>query len=142
MTDEKTATLLTSIDDRLERIEDKLTRAEMTFAGFPCRAREKAAEAVRERGRVMRATTVMLLAIGILVLTHWANNEPTVNPKMVVELAFALLVIAFLDQGKTEPVATGFAWLFFAAVLLSSKSLLTALGKAGGTTTTSTTKAA
>ena len=54
----------------------------------------------------MRATTVMLLAIGILVLTHWANNEPTVNPKMVVELAFALLVIAFLDQGKTEPVAT------------------------------------
>lgn len=84
----------------------------------------------------MRATTVMLLAIGILVLTHWANNEPTVNPKMVIELVFALLVIAMLDQGRTEPIATGFAWLFFAAVLLSSKSLLTALGKAGGTTTT------
>lgn len=33
-TDEKTATLLASIDDRLQRIEDKLTRAEMTFAGF------------------------------------------------------------------------------------------------------------
>jgi hypothetical protein len=89
----------------------------------------------------MRATTVMLLAIGLLVLTHWANDEPTVNPKMVVELVFALLVIAMLDQGKTEPVATGFAWLFFAAVLLSSKSLLTALGKAGGTST-STAKAA
>ena len=26
--------LLQSIDQRLERIEDKLTRAEMTFAGF------------------------------------------------------------------------------------------------------------
>lgn len=26
--------LLASIDDRLQRIEDKLTRAEMTFAGF------------------------------------------------------------------------------------------------------------
>ncbi len=26
--------LLKSIDDRLERIEDKLTRAELTFAGF------------------------------------------------------------------------------------------------------------
>ena len=88
----------------------------------------------------MRATTVMLLAIGVLVLTHWANNEPTVNPKMVIELAFALIVIAMLDQGRTEPIATGFAWLFFAAVLLSSKSLLTALGKAGGTSTT--TKAA
>ena len=89
----------------------------------------------------MRATTVMLLAIGLLVLTHWANDEPTVNPKMVVELVFALLVIALLDQGETEPVAKGFAWLFFAAVLLSSKSLLTALGKAGGTST-STSKAA
>lgn len=28
------AELLRSIDDRLERIEDKLTRAELTFAGF------------------------------------------------------------------------------------------------------------
>lgn len=34
MTDEKTADLLASIDKRLERIEDKLTRAEATFAGF------------------------------------------------------------------------------------------------------------
>lgn len=86
----------------------------------------------------MRATTVMLLAIGLLILTHWANNEATVNPKMVVELVFALLVIALLDQGETEPIAKGFAWLFFAAVLLSSKSLLTSLNKAGGTSTTST----
>jgi hypothetical protein len=83
----------------------------------------------------------MLLATGILILTHWANGEPTVNPKMIIELAFALIVIAMLDQGNTEPVATGFAWLFFAAVVLSSKSLLTALGKAG-TTTTTTPKAA
>jgi hypothetical protein len=28
------ARFLKSIDDRLERIEDKLTRAELTFAGF------------------------------------------------------------------------------------------------------------
>lgn len=83
----------------------------------------------------MRATTIMLLGTGILILTHWANNEPTINSKMVIELAFALIVIAMLDQGRTEPIATGFAWLFFAAVLLSSKSLLTALGKAGTTTT-------
>jgi hypothetical protein len=32
ITDE--ARLLKSIDDRLARIEDKLTRAELTFAGF------------------------------------------------------------------------------------------------------------
>jgi hypothetical protein len=32
VTDE--ARLLRSIDDRLQRIEDKLTRAEATFAGF------------------------------------------------------------------------------------------------------------
>lgn len=73
----------------------------------------------------------MLFGIGALVLTHWANNEPTVSTKMIVEVAFALLVIALLDQGQTEPVATGFAWLFVAAVLLSNKSILTALGKAG-----------
>ena len=77
----------------------------------------------------MRATTVMLLAVGVLVLTHWANNEPTINKRMVVELAFALIIIAMLDQGRTEPIATGFAWLFFAAVVLSSKSLLNALNK-------------
>ena len=62
----------------------------------------------------MRATTIMLLAIGALVLAHWAHGKPTVSPKMVVELAFALIVIAALDQGDTEPVARGFAWLFLA----------------------------
>lgn len=79
----------------------------------------------------MRATTIMLVGVGALVLTHWANNEPTVSTKMIIEVAFALLVIALLDQGQTEPIATGFAWLFLVAVLLSNKSILTALGKAG-----------
>jgi hypothetical protein len=81
----------------------------------------------------MRATTVMLLAFGALILGRWANNEPAVNAKMVIELTFALIVIAALDQGETEPVAKGFAWLFLVAVLLGSKSVLTALGKAGTT---------
>jgi hypothetical protein len=88
-------------------------------------------QTAREKAPLMRATTVMLLAIGALVLGHWANNEPTVNARMVIELTFAVLVIAALDQGQTEPVAKGFAWLFLAAVLLGSKSVLTALGKAG-----------
>jgi hypothetical protein len=80
----------------------------------------------------MRATTVMLLAIGALILAHWANNKKTVNPKMVIELTFALIVIAALDQGKTEPVAKGFSWLFLVAVLLSNESILTSLAKSTG----------
>ena len=41
---------------------------------------------------------------------------------------------AILDTAfQTEPVAKGFAWLFLVAVLLSNKSVLTALGKAGTT---------
>lgn len=77
----------------------------------------------------MRATTIMLIAVGLLILTHWANSEPAVNSKMVIELAFALIIIAMLDQGRTEPIAQGFAWFFLAAVALSSKSLLGALNK-------------
>lgn len=77
----------------------------------------------------MSATTIMMIAFGALVLTHWANNEPTLSVKTVVEMIFAIIVIALLDQGQTEPIAKGFAWIFLAAVLLSSKSILNALGK-------------
>lgn len=77
----------------------------------------------------MTATTIMLVAFGALILTHWANNQPTLSAKLVVEMVFAILVIAFLDQGQTEPIAKGFAWLFLAAVLLSKGSILTALDK-------------
>jgi hypothetical protein len=78
---------------------------------------------------------VMAIAFGALILTHWANNKPTVNQKLVIEMAFALIVIALLDQGETEPVAKGFAWLFLAAVLLRNDSILTALAKRTGTGT-------
>lgn len=79
----------------------------------------------------MSATTIMMLTFAILILTHWANNEPTVSVKLVVEMAFAIIFIAMLDQGRTEPIAKGFAWLFLAATLLSSKSILTGLSKIG-----------
>lgn len=79
----------------------------------------------------MRATTVMILAVGLLVVGHWAANKPTVSAKMVVEFTFAVLVIAMLDQGRTQEIARGFAWLFFAAVILGSSSPLNALNKAG-----------
>ena len=80
----------------------------------------------------MSATVVFAIAWGALILGHWANNEPATSTKQVLEMAFALIIIALLDQGETEPVAKGFAWLFLAAVLLSSKSILTGLAKVTG----------
>ena len=86
----------------------------------------------------MSATMVMTIAFGALILGHWANNQPTFGKspgKMIIELAFALLVIALLDQGETADIAKGFAWLFLAAVLLRKDSLLTGLAKVTGTGT-------
>ena len=77
----------------------------------------------------MTATTVMMVAIGAAVIGRWAHNQPTGSVTTVIEAAFALLVIALLDQGKTAPVAQGFAWLFLAAVLLSANSPLTGIAK-------------
>jgi uncharacterized MAPEG superfamily protein len=83
----------------------------------------------------MRATTVFAVAWGALILGHWASDKPTINTKQVIEMAFALLVIALLDQGETADIAKGFAWLFLAAVLLRKDSILTALAKRTGTGT-------
>lgn len=77
----------------------------------------------------MNATMIFALAWGALILGHWANNKPTVNAKQVVEMGFALVFIALLDQGATRPIALGLAWLFFAAVLLRNDSILTGLSK-------------
>jgi hypothetical protein len=82
------------------------------------------------------ATTVMLVAFGALILGHWANNEPTLSAKALIEMVFAVLFIAFLENiPQAQPIAQGLAWLFLAAVLLSSKSVLTGLAKATGTGT-------
>lgn len=78
----------------------------------------------------MRASTIMIIAVIAVVLGRWAHGEDAVpSPKAVVEAVFAIVVIAMLDQGKTEPVAKGFAWLFLAAVLLGKNSIITSLGK-------------
>jgi hypothetical protein len=82
------------------------------------------------------AVTIMLAAWGLLILTHWANGEPTISQTQVIEMTFAVLLIAFLEgTPQGEPIAKGFAWLFLAAVLLSGKSILTALAKRTGTGT-------
>jgi hypothetical protein len=77
----------------------------------------------------MSASTVMIVAIMAAAVGRWAHNQSTGSVKTVVEGAFAVVVIALLDQGKTEPVAKGFAWIFFAAVLLSNNSPLTGIAK-------------
>jgi hypothetical protein len=83
----------------------------------------------------MSATTVMLIAWGALIVGHWSNNQPTINRTEIIEMAFATLVIAVLESTSAEPIAKGFAWLFLAAVLLRSDSVLTGLAKATGTGT-------
>jgi hypothetical protein len=84
----------------------------------------------------MSAVTVMLFAWGALIVGHWSNNEPTINKNQVIEMTFALILIAILEGiEETEPIAKGFAWLFLAAVLLRNDSVLTGLAKATGTGT-------
>jgi hypothetical protein len=88
------------------------------------------------------AVTIMLAAWGLLILTHWANSEPTINERQIIEMVFAVLLIAFLEGiPQTAPIAQGLAWLFLAAVLLSNKSVLTALAKRTGTGTSAPAKA-
>lgn len=77
----------------------------------------------------MRASTIMLVAVLLYVVHRWATNKTAVNPQIVVEAAFALLVVALLDQGETEPVAKGFAWLFLAGAAYTT---LPTIAKAAG----------
>ncbi len=79
----------------------------------------------------MSATKVFGAAIALGVVGRWANNKKALpDPTGVLEVLGALFLVAFMDQGKTEPVAKGLAWLFLAAVLLSDSSPLTGLVKA------------
>lgn len=74
----------------------------------------------------------MLVAVLLYVVHRWATNKRAVDAKTVVEAAFAILVIALLDQGETEPVARGFAWLFLAAAAYTA---VPTIAKAGGVKT-------
>lgn len=56
----------------------------------------------------------MMLAVAMFVIHRWAKGEQAVNTQIAVAGVFAILVVAFLDQGATEPVAKGLAWLFLA----------------------------
>jgi len=79
-----------------------------------------------------RASTLMLVAVLLYLVHRWATNQKTVTPQIAVQAAFAILVIALLDQGSTEPVAKGFAWLFlFVAAYTAIPSIAKASGTAG-----------
>lgn len=75
----------------------------------------------------MRASTIMLVAVLLYMVHRWATNKTAVDAKTVVEAAFAILVIALLDQGETEQVAKGFAWLFLVAAAYTA---IPVIGKA------------
>lgn len=78
----------------------------------------------------MGATTVMAIAVVGGLVGRWSHNQKAVpSAGGLVQIAFAVVVIAALDQGQTQQVARGFAWLFLAAVLLSNNSPLTGLAK-------------
>lgn len=83
----------------------------------------------------MRASTVMVLALVAYVVHRWATNKTAVDARTVVEGIFAVVVIAALDQGETEPIAKGFAWLFLVVALMTAlPSIATAASRpAGGT---------
>ena len=84
----------------------------------------------------MRASTVMTLAVVAYVVSRWAHNKPALNAQVVISGAFVILVIAMLDQGETEPIAKGLAWLFlvgaaYQAIPAISKASSTKQSQAG-----------
>ena len=85
----------------------------------------------------MRASVVMAVAVLLYVITRWSRNEPAVTLPGVVGGAFVILVIALLDQGRTEEIARGFAWLFF---IVAAYNAIPPLTKAATTTAANTGK--
>jgi len=85
---------------------------------------------------------VMALAVLLYVIARWAHNQPAVTIGGVVSGAIAIFVIALLDQGKTEQIAKGFAWLFFIVAAYNAIPPLAKVAaqgaKAGGTQAKST----
>lgn len=79
----------------------------------------------------MNATELMAVAFLLAIIGRWEHGKKTMpNGKAVIEIVFALLLIAFLDQGRTQPLARGFAYIFLAAVLLGSNSPISGLANA------------
>lgn len=81
----------------------------------------------------MRASVVMFLAVLLYIVHRWATNQPAVTLPIVLSGLFVIFVIALLDQGRTEPVARGFAWLFFIVAAYNAIPALTGATKSAKT---------
>lgn len=79
----------------------------------------------------MRASVVMFLAVLLYIVHRWATNQPAVTLPIVMSGIFVIFVIAMLDGGRTEPVARGFAWLFFIVAAYNAVPALTGAAKSG-----------
>lgn len=77
----------------------------------------------------MKASHVILIAALIYTLGRWAHDKPAVTIQAVASAFFLFLVIGMLDQGETESVAKGFAWLILAVAVLSNDSPVTPVVK-------------
>ena len=75
----------------------------------------------------MTALMVMALAILLYIIARWAHNKPAVTLGGVVSGLIAIFIIALLDQGRTEQIAKGFAWLFFIVAAYNAVPPLTTL---------------
>jgi hypothetical protein len=78
----------------------------------------------------VRASYLAAAAFLLLIAGRWAHDKPALNIQTVAGGAFVIIVIAALDNGATEEIAKGIAWLLLAAVALSADSPLTAIAAA------------
>lgn len=75
----------------------------------------------------MRASTIVMIAIGAYVIGRWAHNKPAVTLGTVASAFFLIIVIGMLDNGTTEEIAKGFAWLILAVAVLNPDSPISAI---------------
>lgn len=81
----------------------------------------------------MKASVVMFLAVLLYIVHRWATNQSAVTLPTVLAGIFVIFVIALLDQGRTEKLARGFAWLFFLVAAYNAIPAFTGLLKSGKT---------
>jgi hypothetical protein len=81
-------------------------------------------------GGAMRAAYVVLLALVLLVIGHWAAGKTAITIQGVVGGVIVMILVAALDHGATEEIAKGIAWIFLAVVALNPDSPITAISNA------------
>lgn len=77
----------------------------------------------------MRAAYVAALAFMLAVVGRWAHDEPAFDVQTVAGAVVVMVVVSALDQGRTEPIAKGIAWIVLAVVALSPNSPVTAIAR-------------